>query len=155
MRHDIEAAKYLPSRWFNLLPNLPEPVPEPREPEDGHGSRIELVRRCRLAQLTAQDRISEPWVDIPGQVQEQYAEMGRPTPLVRARRLETWLETPARIYLKREDLLPTGSFKLNSSIAQAWYASQEGVPALVTETERAWLSALAGHDVLDDAGDQL
>ena len=134
MRHDAEAAEYLPSRWFNLLPYLPEPVPEPREPEDGHGSRIELVRRCRLAESTAQDRVSEPWVDIPGQVQEQYAEMGRPTPLVRARRLETWLETPARIYLKREDLLPTGSFKLNSSIAQAWYASQEGVPALVTET---------------------
>ena len=134
MRHSSTASRHLPSRWFNLLPHLPEPVPEPKEPEGNQESRIELMRRIRLEHLRAQDRTSEPWVAIPPPVLEQYEDMGRPTPLVRARQLEMWLETPARIYIKREDLLPTGSFKLNSSIAQAFYASQEGVPQLVTET---------------------
>ena len=124
----------LPTRWFNLLNHLPERLPEPRDPEGATPSRIEVMKRIRLKSMLAHDQATEPWIDIPGGVLERYQEIGRPTPLMRARLLERYLDTPARIFVKREDLLPTGSFKLNSSIAQAYYAAQEGVPALVTET---------------------
>ena len=124
----------IPTQWFNLVKYLPERLPEPRDPEDGQPSRIEVMGRIRLKSMLAQDRAAEPWIDIPSSVLDRYQEIGRPTPLMRARRLERYLDTPARIFVKREDLLPTGSFKLNSSVVQAYYAAQEGVPALVSET---------------------
>lgn len=127
-------AAELPTRWFNILSCLPEPVAPPLDPEDGRPSRIETMRAIRLAALTRQDSTIEPWIDIPQPVLERYSSIGRPTPLYRARALETHLGTRAHIYLKREDLLPSGSFKLNSAIAQAYYAAEEGVANLVTET---------------------
>src|SRR5207247_5487428 len=70
--------------------------------------------------------------------------LGRPTPLYRAKRLEAFLKTPARIYYKREDLSPVGSHKPNTAFAQAYFAAQEGVEALATETGAGqWGSALA------------
>jgi pyridoxal-phosphate dependent TrpB-like enzyme len=124
----------IPTQWFNLLNYLPERLPEPRDPEGASPSRIEVMGRIRLKSMLAHDRVTDPWIDIPAGILDRYEEIGRPTPLMRARRLERYLDTPARIFIKREDLLPTGSFKLNSSIAQAYYAAQEGIPALVTET---------------------
>ncbi|MER6397998.1 TrpB-like pyridoxal phosphate-dependent enzyme [Kitasatospora sp. NPDC001603] len=128
----------VPSHWFNLVPSLPGPVPPPREPEgaehDAWGSRLALQQRIRLDAVRAQDGATEPFLAIPERVREELASIGRPTPLLRARALERYLETPARIYLKREDVLPTGSFKLNSAIAQAHYAAEQGVDTLVTET---------------------
>lgn len=124
----------LPTAWFNLAPYLPEPIPQSKDPDDGAPSRIALMNRIRLRSALAQDGCRETSIPIPGAVLERYEEFGRPTPLTRARHLEAHLETPAKIFMKREDLLPTGSFKLNSSIAQAWFASAEGAPGLVTET---------------------
>lgn len=125
---------FLPTRWFNVLPHLPEPLPPAVDPDDGGESRLELMSRIRLRAMLEQDQSTASWIEIPGEVLSRYEEIGRPTPLYRARYLETYLETPAKIFIKREDLLPTGSFKLNSSLAQAFYAHREGVEALVTET---------------------
>lgn len=134
----------LPDQWFNILPHLPEPLPPPEDVIDGKGSRIAIMKKIRLRHLQEQDTCQETWVDIPGPVLEKYREIGRPTPLMRARRLEKYLETPARIYIKREDLSPTSSFKLNSSLAQAFFATREGAQGLVSETGAGqWGVALA------------
>jgi len=133
-----------PTQWFNILHHLPEPLPEVRDPEDGKASRIETMQRIRLKMTEDHDNAAGPWVPIPKPVLTQYQAIGRPTPLYRARGLEKYLGTPARLYFKREDRLPTGSFKLNSAIAQAYYASQEGVTGLITETGAGqWGHALA------------
>jgi tryptophan synthase beta chain len=124
----------VPEAWFNLVPNLPIPLPPARDGDDSQGSRLELQRRIRLDAVREQDAAGESFLPIPERVREELAAIGRPTPLLRARGLEEYLRTPARIYLKREDMLPTGSFKLNSAITQAYFAAQQGVRTLVTET---------------------
>nr|VFJ46093.1 MAG: tryptophan synthase beta chain/tryptophan synthase beta chain [Candidatus Kentron sp. DK] len=130
----VSCGQAVPGQWFNVIPHLPEPIPASRDPRDGEHSRIERMRRIRVARMVEQDSILDPWIDIPQAVYDEYLEVGRPTPLHRARSLERALRTPARLYFKREDLLPTGSFKLNSAIAQAYYAAKEGAAGLVTET---------------------
>ncbi len=122
----------LPTHWYNFLGDLPGELPPPRD--TGERSAAEVAQRVRPAALRAQDRPAQPWVPIPDPVRDWLRHVGRPTPLHRARRLEDHLGTGARIYLKREDVLPTGSFKLNSAIAQGYYAAEEGRTALVTET---------------------
>jgi tryptophan synthase beta chain len=94
--------------------------------------------------LILQEVSQERHIDIPEELMDAYFQFGRPTPLMRARRLEEALRTPAKIYYKREDLNPTGSHKLNTALAQAYYASQEGVEKLSTETGAGqWGSALS------------
>src|SRR3989449_196986 len=115
-----------------LHPGTKDPVPpeafEPLFPK-------ELIR-----QEMSPNR-AEP---IPEELREAYLRLGRPTPLYRAKRLEAFLKTPARIYYKREDLSPVGSHKPNTAFAQAYFAAQEGVEALATETGAGqWGSALA------------
>ena len=97
-------------------------------------SRIERIKKLRTKELLYQDQTNDRWIDIPQEVLEKYIEVGRPTPLMRAVELEKYLDTPARIYIKREDVLPTHSFKLNTAIAQAYYAKQENLKGLITET---------------------
>ncbi|WP_438493324.1 TrpB-like pyridoxal phosphate-dependent enzyme [Streptomyces asiaticus] len=126
--HDV------PMSWFNIVPNLPAPLPPARDPEDAKGSRLEVQQRIRLDAMRAQDAATDSFLPIPERVRQELAGLGRPTPLLRARALEEYLDTPARIYLKREDVLPTGSFKLNSAVTQAYFAAQQGVGTLVTET---------------------
>jgi len=127
-------ANEIPKKWFNAIPLLPEPLPLPIDPDDDRGSRLELMKRIRLEKLQEQDNSIDQWIDIPKEVIEKYIEAGRPTVLYRARELEKYLDTPAKIFVKREDSLPSGSFKLNTAIAQAYYAKNEGVLGLVTET---------------------
>lgn len=122
----------LPTHWYNFMGDLPGQLPPPRD--SGRRSSAEVAQKVRPAALRAQDRPVDQWVPIPGPVRDWLRHVGRPTPLHRARRLEHHLGTGARIYLKREDVLPTGSFKLNSAIAQGYYAAEEGRTALVTET---------------------
>src|SRR5437870_6064909 len=93
--------------------------------------------------LIAQEVATDEWVDIPGPVLEVYR-LCRPTPLHRARRLEAYLGTPARIYYKYEGVSPAGSHKPNTAIAQAYYNKADGVRRLATETGAGqWGSALA------------
>ena len=86
---------------------------------------------------------AEPEIEIPDEVREIYR-LWRPTPLLRARRLEQALDTPAHIYYKYEGVSPAGSHKPNTAVAQAYYNRQEGVRKLATETGAGqWGSALA------------
>ncbi|NJP51513.1 TrpB-like pyridoxal phosphate-dependent enzyme [Streptomyces sp. SBST2-5] len=122
----------MPGQWYNFLPDLPGPVPEVRD--SGSPSAAEIAEKVRPRILIEQNGTDQKWIPIPEPVMERLRQCGRPTPLHRARRLEQHLGTRARIYLKREDVLPTGSFKLNTAIAQAHYAAEEGRTTLVTET---------------------
>ncbi len=84
-----------------------------------------------------------PWIDVPEQVLDEYRRY-RPSPLLRARGLEKHLDTPAEIYVKREDLNPGGSHKFNTALPQAFYALQDGCRTLVTDTGAGqWGSALS------------
>src|SRR5438445_10597996 len=91
----------------------------------------------------AQEVSAEPWIDVPGEVLD-ILRLWRPTPLVRARRMEEALGTPARIYYKDESVSPPGSHKPNTAVPQAFYNKEEGVTRLSTETRAGqWGSALA------------
>jgi tryptophan synthase beta chain len=135
----------LPKMWYNIAADLPEPLPPPKEPEDGGPSRMEFLARTMVGECLRQEMSSERWIPIPEEVQELYVQAGRPRPLYRARRLERQLGLEkVRLYYKREDLSPTGSHKVNTALAQAYYAAKEGKTALVTETGAGqWGSALS------------
>jgi len=93
--------------------------------------------------LIEQEVSSAPSIDIPGEVLD-VLRLWRPTPLVRAERLERALGTPARIYFKDESVSPAGSHKPNSAVPQAFYNKQEGIKRLTTETGAGqWGSSLA------------
>lgn len=129
---DLNADK-IPGQWYNILADLPEKIPEERESVNNPHSR-ELMQKIRLKELLKQDISKERLVTIPEEVIGKYIMAGRPVPLMRATELEEYLGTPAEIYIKREDLLPTHSFKLNSAFAQAYYAKEQGVTELVSES---------------------
>src|SRR6266581_4465095 len=100
--------------------------------------------KLTLENLILQEISSERYITIPDEVLRAYLEIGRPTPLVRATRLERFLKTPAKIFYKAEYLSPTGSHKPNTALAQAYYNSQQGTQRIVTESGAGqWGSALA------------
>jgi len=133
----------MPTAWFNVLPRLKEPLQPPLHP-----ATREVVTPDDLAPLfpmalIAQEMSAEPFIDIPGEVLD-ILRLWRPTPLVRASRLEKALGTPARIYYKDESVSPPGSHKPNTAVPQAFYNKSEGVARLTTETGAGqWGSALA------------
>ena len=93
--------------------------------------------------LILQEVSTEREIEIPGEVRQIYAQW-RPSPLFRARRLEKALDTPARIYYKYEGVSPSGSHKLNTAVAQAFYSKKDGTKRIVTETGAGqWGSSLA------------
>ncbi|MEM3730216.1 MAG: TrpB-like pyridoxal phosphate-dependent enzyme [Candidatus Bathyarchaeia archaeon] len=134
----------LPTKWYNIIPDLHEPLPPPKEPEDGV-SRMDFLARTMIKECLRQEMSNERWLPIPEEIRELYIHMGRPRPLYRARRLEKRLKLKkVRLYYKREDLSPTGSHKTNTAVAQAYYAVKEGKTTLVTETGAGqWGTALA------------
>jgi tryptophan synthase beta chain len=134
----------LPSKWYNIVPDLPGGLPSPKEPGDGE-SRLQALGRRMIGECLKQEVSDARWIDIPEGVQELYIQAGRPRPLYRAYRLEQRLGLKkVRLYYKREDLSPTGSHKVNTALAQAYYAAKEGKKILVTETGAGqWGTALA------------
>ncbi len=133
----------LPGSWYNIVPDLPGKLPPPMDPEEGP-SRLEFLSKVLLKHCLQQESSTERWIAIPDPVLELYAQAGRPRPLYRARRLERYLKTPAKLYYKREDLSPTGSHKVNTALAQAYYAAEEGRTGVSTETGAGqWGTALA------------
>lgn len=133
----------LPTCWYNILPDLPKPLPPPLDPETRKPIKPEKLERVFAKELLRQEVSSERWIKIPEEVLEVY-QLWRPTPLYRAIRLEKALKTPAKIYYKYEGLSPPGSHKPNTAVAQAYYNMKEGVRRLTTETGAGqWGSALA------------
>ena len=134
----------LPKEWYNIVPDIPGGLPPPKEPDDGE-SRMQALQKRLVGECLRQETSTSRWIDIPEEVRELYVHAGRPRPLYRARRLEQRLGLrKVRIYYKREDLSPTGSHKVNTAIAQAYYAAKEGKQTLVTETGAGqWGTALS------------
>ena len=133
-----------PTKWYNIVPDLPEPLPPPKEPETGP-SRMEYLGRTMIKESLTQEMSAQRWISIPEEIRELYIHMGRPRPLYRAKRLEKSLGLKkVKLFYKREDLSPTGSHKTNTAIAQAYYAMKEGKTTLSTETGAGqWGTALA------------
>lgn len=133
----------IPTAWFNVLPVMPEPLQPPLHPATREPIGPDDLAPLFPMGLIAQEVSTDQWVDIPGEVLD-ILRIWRPTPLVRAERLEAALGTPARIYYKDESLSPAGSHKPNTAVAQAFYNKVEGVERLTTETGAGqWGSALA------------
>jgi tryptophan synthase beta chain len=137
------AGTRIPEAWFNVVPHLPAPLQPPLHPGTREPVGPDDLAPLFPMALIGQEVTAEPWVDVPGEVLD-VLRTWRPTPLVRARRLEQALGTPARIYYKDESVSPAGSHKPNTAVPQAFYNKQEGVKRLATETGAGqWGSALS------------
>ena len=123
----------IPTAWYNLQADLPEPVPPPLHPGTMQPISPADLEPIFAKALIAQEVSQEPWIEIPEPVRKLLA-IWRPSPLVRATGLEKALKTPARIYYKDESHSPPGSHKPNTSIPQAYYNKMEGINRLTTET---------------------
>ena len=133
--------KEMPTKWYNLPADLPKPLPPLLHPQT-HEPTI-LPPPLFPSTLNEQEFSKERFIEIPEEIQKIYHKY-RPTPLIRANRLEQFLDTPARIYYKYEGVSPAGSHKLNTAIAQAYYNKKAGIKRLSTETGAGqWASALA------------
>ena len=133
----------IPKYWYNILPDLPKPLPPPMNPATREPVKPEELMVLFSKECIRQEVSQERWISIPEEVREAYM-LWRPTPLYRAEGLEKMLKTPARIYYKHEGFSPPGSHKPNTAVAQAYYAMKEGVERLTTETGAGqWGSALA------------
>ena len=135
--------KEIPSQWYNIIPDLPEPLGPPLHPGTLKPINPEDLAPLFPMGLIQQEASAEPWIDIPGEVLDVY-KLWRPTPLIRARRLGKKLRTPAKIFYKYEGASAAGSHKPNTAVAQAYYNKKEGVKCLATETGAGqWGSALS------------
>lgn len=133
----------IPKAYYNILADLPFELPPALHPATGRPIGPEDLAPLFPMALIQQEVSREREIEIPEPVREIYR-LYRPTPLIRARRLERALDTPAHIYYKYEGVSPAGSHKLNTALAQAFYNKQEGVQGLTTETGAGqWGSALA------------
>lgn len=140
--------KDIPKAWYNINPDMPvnpeetswNAVLHPGTKEPATAEFLSVLFPMRLlGDAMSQDR----WIEIPEPVREIY-KLWRPSPLIRARRLEKALDTPAHIYYKYEGVSPVGSHKPNTAVVQAFYAKEEGVTGFTTETGAGqWGSALA------------
>jgi tryptophan synthase beta chain len=142
MRFDLPPGS-LPTAWHNALPRLDEPLQPPLHPATREPLGPDDLAPLFPMALIEQEMSPRPWVDVPGEVLD-VLRLWRPTPLVRAQRLEQELGTPARIYFKDESVSPAGSHKPNTAVAQAFYNKAEGVARLTTETGAGqWGTALS------------
>jgi len=132
----------IPRQWYNLGPDLPNPMQPPLGP-DGNPVDPSVLARIFPMGLLEQEMSQDRLIDIPEEILEILLHW-RPTPLRRAHNLEKHLKTPARIFYKDESVSPAGSHKPNTAVAQAWYNKQEGIEKLTTETGAGqWGSALS------------
>ncbi len=134
----------IPTQWYNLradMKNKPAPL---LNPGTGEPMKAEELYGVFCEELVKQELDNDtPYIDIPGEILDFY-KMYRPSPLVRAYFLEKALDTPAKIYYKFEGNNTSGSHKLNSSIAQAYYAKKQGLKGVTTETGAGqWGTALS------------
>lgn len=134
----------MPKQWYNLradMPNKPAPLLNPGTLQPMTAAELEAVFCKDLVQQELDN--DTPYFDIPQEIRDFY-KMYRPSPLVRAYCLEERLQTPAKIYYKFEGNNTSGSHKLNSAIAQAYYAKKQGLQGVTTETGAGqWGTALS------------
>lgn len=135
--------QHLPRDWYNIMADFPSPMAPVLHP-----GTLQPVGPDDLAPLfpevlIAQEMTTERHVEIPEPVRDVYR-LWRPSPLIRARRLEKALDTPAKIYFKYEGVSPAGSHKPNTAVPQAFYNAEAGVKRLTTETGAGqWGTSLA------------
>ena len=133
--------KEMPTSWYNIQADLPEPLPPLRHPGTKEPTRLPPPLFAEA--LNEQEFSTERWIEIPEEVQEIYRTW-RPTVLHRAHRLEKFLDTPAKIFYKYEGTSQAGSHKPNTAVAQAYYNKKEGIKRMTTETGAGqWGSALS------------
>jgi len=138
----LEESK-MPKTWYNIAADLPKPLSPPLHPGTlkpiGPDDLAPLFPMALIGQEVSQDKE----IEIPEPVREIYKQW-RPSPLYRAKKLEKFLDTPAKIYYKYEGVSPTGSHKPNTAVAQAFYNKEEGTKKITTETGAGqWGSSLA------------
>ncbi|MCG6897340.1 MAG: TrpB-like pyridoxal phosphate-dependent enzyme [Thiocapsa sp.] len=135
--------EHLPRFWYNINADLPKPLDPVLHPGTQQPITPDDLAVIFPRAVIEQEMSTEREIEIPGPVRDVYRQW-RPSPLFRARRLETALNTPAKIYYKYEGVSPAGSHKPNTAIAQAFYNKQEGVKRITTETGAGqWGSSLA------------
>jgi len=130
LRYDLHQDE-IPKEWYNILPDLPEPLPPPL---DETGKSFEVLKKVLPSEVLRLEFSNDRYVKVPEEVVERYLQVGRPTPLIRARRLEEKLGNRVRIFMKMESHTYTGSHKINSALAHVYYAKKDGVDFVTTET---------------------
>ncbi len=135
--------KDLPTRWYNLVADMPNKPLPPLHPGTKQPIGPEDLSAIFPMELIKQEVSAERYIQIPEEVLDIY-KIWRPTPLVRAYGLEKYLDAPVRIYYKNESVSPAGSHKPNTAVPQAYYNYKQGVKKMTTETGAGqWGSALA------------
>src|SRR3972149_5402714 len=135
--------KDIPKRWYNINADMPVPPQPVLHPATMQPVTPDFLSGLFPRELILQEISSDQFIDIPEEVLDVY-KLYRPTPLLRAVRLEKALGTPAHIYYKYEGASPVGSHKPNTALPQAFYNKAAGTKALTTETGAGqWGSALA------------
>ncbi len=135
--------KDMPTAWYNALPDLPTPLAPPLDPQTQKPITPDQLEPIFPKAVIEQELSPHRWIDIPGPVLDVYR-LYRPTPLVRARRLEEALGVTCRIYYKNESVSPAGSHKPNTAVPQVYYNKVEGVRRIATETGAGqWGTALS------------
>lgn len=135
----------IPKKWYNIIPDLPEKLPRLKSPLNGDEIKQQDLEPLFASELVKQEfDFTSKFIDIPSEVREKYFQI-RPSPLIRAKEFEKALKTKVRIYFKYEgEKSPTGSHKINTALAQAYYNKKEGIETLTTETGAGqWGSALS------------
>ena len=133
----------IPRSWYNIVADLPVPPHPVLHPGTGQPIGPDDLAPLFPMALIGQEVSGEREIEIPGPVRDAYR-LYRPSPVMRARRLEKALDTPAHIYFKYEGVSPAGSHKPNTAIAQAFYNKEQGTKRIATETGAGqWGSALA------------
>ena len=134
----------IPKQWYNLRADMPQQPDPMLNPETGKPLATQDLYPIFCEELARQEMDETTrYFDIPDEIQEFY-KIFRPSPLIRAYNLEKELGTPAKIYYKFEGNNTSGSHKLNSAVAQAYYAKKQGLTSLTTETGAGqWGTALA------------
>ncbi len=133
----------LPKAWYNLRADMKEDIPPALDPGTLKPVTVEEISAVFCKELAIQELTKEAYIPIPEEIQN-FLKVFRPSPLVRAYNLEKALNTPAKIYYKYEGNNTSGSHKLNSAVAQAYYAKEQGLTSLTTETGAGqWGTALS------------
>lgn len=133
----------IPKQWYNIAADMPGTPAPPLHPGTHKPIGPDDLQPLFPMELILQEVSQDRYIDIPEEVLE-ILKLWRPSPLMRARRLEKALKTPAKIFYKYEGVSPAGSHKPNTAVPQAYYNKKEGVKRIITETGAGqWGSAMA------------